>query len=82
MGAITRTAMTLLLFVLSILTVVLVATVNTKMNELCPDDSKDDNCKRPFLNPLLIVSVIVGLLGASLATWKMVTKSQEVINAG
>jgi hypothetical protein len=81
MGVVARSLMTIELLVSSVLILLLVATVIMKLNSFCPNDSNDEKCKRPFLNGLMIISVVVALFGGGLAVWKMKTKSQAVVDA-
>jgi hypothetical protein len=81
MGVVARSLMTIELLISSVLILLLVATVYMKLNALCPSDSNDQKCKRPFLNGLMILSVFVALLGGGLAIWKMQKKSQAVVDA-
>jgi hypothetical protein len=81
MGVIARSLMTIELLASSVLILLLVATVVMKLNSFCPSGSDDEKCKRPFLNGLMIVSVVVALLGGGLAFWKLQTKSQAMVDA-
>jgi uncharacterized membrane protein len=81
MGVVARSLMTVELLIASVVLLVLVATVYAKLNNLCPSESTDSNCKTPFLNGLMIVGVIVGLLGGGLASWKLSSKSAAMVDA-
>ena len=81
MGAVARTLITIELLVSSALILLIVLTVYIKLGKLCPSNSTNEDCNKPFLNPLMIVSVFVALLGGGLAIWKISNKSKAVMDS-
>lgn len=78
MGYVSRTLMTISLLVISLLLLVLVASVQIKLGSLCKGDDERPACKRGTLDTLLITCLILGLLGLFLAGFKLYTKTTAV----